>query len=39
MGERTRQHAGPIGIQAMRSAVVADPQGATFALCDGPLEP
>src|SRR5262249_50096363 len=32
-------HAGPIDIQMARIAVVADPQGATFALYDGMLEP
>lgn len=31
--------AGPIDIQMARIAVVADPQGATFALYDGMLEP
>ncbi len=32
-------HAGPIDIQIARIAVVADPQGAMFALYDGQLEP
>ena len=32
-------HAGPIDIQMARIAVVADPQGAVFALYDGMLEP
>jgi predicted enzyme related to lactoylglutathione lyase len=32
-------HAGPIDIQIARIAVVADPQGAVFALYDGELEP
>ena len=32
-------HAGPIDIQIARIAVVADPQGAVFALYDGQLEP
>ncbi len=32
-------HAGPIDIQMARIAVVADPQGAMFALYDGQLEP
>jgi predicted enzyme related to lactoylglutathione lyase len=32
-------HAGPIDIQTARIAIVADPQGAVFALYDGELEP
>lgn len=32
-------HAGPIDIEMARIAVVADPQGAVFALYDGMLEP
>jgi uncharacterized protein len=32
-------HAGPIDIQIAKIAVVADPQGAMFALYDGQLEP
>jgi len=32
-------HAGPIEMQAMQIAVVSDPQGATFGLYAGPLEP
>lgn len=32
-------HAGPIDIQMARIAVVADPQGAVFALYDGMMEP
>jgi uncharacterized protein len=32
-------HAGPIDIQMARIAVAADPQGATFALYEGTLEP
>ena len=32
-------HAGPIEIQIAKIAVVADPQGAVFALYDGELEP
>jgi predicted enzyme related to lactoylglutathione lyase len=32
-------HAGPIDIQMARIAIVGDPQGATFALYDGELEP
>jgi uncharacterized protein len=32
-------HAGPIDIQMARIAIVADPQGAVFALYDGMLEP
>jgi uncharacterized protein len=32
-------HAGPIDIQMARIAVVGDPQGATFLLYDGALEP
>ncbi|HEU4702504.1 MAG TPA: VOC family protein [Conexibacter sp.] len=32
-------HAGPIDIQMARIAIVADPQGATFALYEGMLEP
>jgi uncharacterized protein len=32
-------HAGPIDIEIARIAVVADPQGAVFALYDGQLEP
>jgi uncharacterized protein len=32
-------HAGPIDIQMARIAIVADPQGAVFALYDGELEP
>ena len=32
-------HAGPIDIQMARIAIVADPQGATFALYDGRLDP
>ncbi len=32
-------HAGPIDIQVAKIAVVADPQGAVFALYDGELEP
>lgn len=32
-------HAGPIDIQMARIAVVADPQGAVFALYDGTMEP
>jgi predicted enzyme related to lactoylglutathione lyase len=32
-------HAGPIDIQMAKIAIVADPQGATFALYDGMLEP
>lgn len=42
--ERVRElggvvHAGPIDIQMARIAVVADPQGAVFALYDGVMEP
>jgi predicted enzyme related to lactoylglutathione lyase len=33
------KHAGPIDIQVARIAIVADPQGAVFALYDGELEP
>jgi hypothetical protein len=33
------KHAGPIDIQIARIAVVADPQGAVFALYAGQLEP
>ncbi len=33
------KHAGPIDIQIARIAIVADPQGAMFALYDGNLEP
>lgn len=32
-------HAGPIDIQMARIAIVADPQGAVFAIYDGVLEP
>jgi predicted enzyme related to lactoylglutathione lyase len=32
-------HAGPIDIQMAKIAMVADPQGAVFALYDGMLEP
>jgi predicted enzyme related to lactoylglutathione lyase len=32
-------HAGPIDIQMAKIAIVADPQGAVFALYDGMLEP
>ncbi|HZV72750.1 MAG TPA: VOC family protein [Conexibacter sp.] len=32
-------HAGPIDIQMAKIAIVADPQGATFALYDGMMEP
>lgn len=32
-------HAGPIDIQMARIAIVADPQGAVFALYDGTMEP
>jgi hypothetical protein len=32
-------HAGPIDIQVAKIAIVADPQGAVFALYDGELEP
>ena len=32
-------HAGPIDISIAKIAVVADPQGAVFALYDGELEP
>jgi predicted enzyme related to lactoylglutathione lyase len=32
-------HAGPIDVQIARIAVVADPQGATFAIYDGQLDP
>ncbi len=32
-------HAGPIDIQIAKIAVVADPQGAMFALYAGQLEP
>jgi predicted enzyme related to lactoylglutathione lyase len=32
-------HAGPIDIQMARIAIVADPQGAVFALYDGMLQP
>jgi predicted enzyme related to lactoylglutathione lyase len=32
-------HAGPIDIQMAKIAIVADPQGASFALYDGMLEP
>ncbi|MGH2852745.1 MAG: VOC family protein [Solirubrobacteraceae bacterium] len=32
-------HAGPIDIQVAKIAIVADPQGAFFALYDGELEP
>jgi uncharacterized protein len=33
------KHAGPIDIQMAKIAIVADPQGAVFALYDGALEP
>ncbi len=33
------KHAGPIDISIAKIAVVADPQGAVFALYDGELEP
>jgi predicted enzyme related to lactoylglutathione lyase len=33
------KHAGPIDIQIAKIAVVADPQGAIFAIYDGELEP
>jgi predicted enzyme related to lactoylglutathione lyase len=33
------KHAGPIDIQIAKIAVVADPQGAIFAIYAGELEP